>query len=247
MIVEIDHILVAARDPDAAAADLAARLGLAPAGGGIHAAIGTRNALLSLAGPYLEVIGLVDGSPGTRERAGAHPIGAAVLDALASMPGEDPTALAYVTLALRSDDAAGDAARLASEGRAPGALSEVVRRRPDGTVVRWPVVLPGRLGPSLAPFLIEHAPDEPERAARLAAGGVRLASVTIPIPDPAATAAAWLGGLGLPAASEVIAVGTHAIVLRDARSSPGAVVLALSGVADGPRSAFRGGVEIRVG
>jgi hypothetical protein len=90
VILEIDHVLVVAADPEAAAADLAAVLGLVPAGGGVHAAIGTRNALLSLAGPYLEFIGLADDAPTTRERALRHPIGAAVVRALDSLAAQRP-------------------------------------------------------------------------------------------------------------------------------------------------------------
>ncbi len=274
MIIEIDHILVAAHDPDAAAADLADALGLTPAGGGAHAAIGTRNALLSLAGPYLEVIGLADEEPETRERASRHPIGAAVLAALDAMkvmegagrvdglPSDGRAQrLAYVSMALRTDDAVGTARDLAARGSSPGTVGEVVRRRPDGSVVRWPVVLPERLGPSLPPFLIEHAPDEPERAARLAGGGVRLEAVEIPVDDPGPVAAAWARALGLdtvpvagavavgessaPEAAE-LAIGPHRVVLRAAPAVPGRAVLRLVGGPGQVRVAARGWVEIRV-
>ena len=280
MIIEIDHILVAAHDPDAAAADLADALGLAPAGGGVHAAIGTRNALLSLAGPYLELIGLADDDPATRERASRHPIGAAVVAALDGMDGIDragardvvdvadggPAAgdaerLAYVSMALRVDDAAATARDLAARGSSAGTVSEVVRRRPDGSGVRWPVVLPERLGPSLPPFLIEHAPDEPERAARLAGAGVRLDAVAILVDDPRSVAATWARTLGLVvvpvggaaaagesptlAAVELV-IGPHRVALLPSQAAPGTAVLRLAGGHGQARIAARGGVEVRV-
>lgn len=191
MIVEIDHILVAVADPDAAAASLAATFGLRPAGGGVHPAIGTRNALSSLGGPYVEMIGPLDESTGGPGRAQSHPIGDAVRTAL-----RDGGAGAYVTVALRSDDVRADTARLRAAGSPLGA--DIVRRaRPDGSSISWPVAFPPRLGPAEPAFLIEHGPDEPERAARLHDPGPRLARLSIRVADPAAVAAAWWSTLGI--------------------------------------------------
>jgi hypothetical protein len=282
MIVEIDHVLVAVADPVGVAADLAATLGLLPVGGGVHEAIGTRNALLSLGGPYLELIGLMDDVPATRERALRHPIGAAVvraLDALA-VAGEEPAAAsaaagspapcAYVTVALRSDDVAGDVVRLAAAAGAGAGIvvSDVVRRRSDGSIVRWPVAFPRRLGPEDPPFIIEHAPDEPERAARVAGGGPALRAVTVAVADPAAVARRWAdtwgiapGAAGEPAgrapgdhagsAGVRLAVGPHRVDLVAARRTPApAVVLAagpmVGAIGSSPRVTDRGGVVVIV-
>jgi len=272
MIREIDHVLVATRDPDDAAAGLAASLGLLRAGGGVHEAIGTRNALISLGGPYLELIGLQDAEPETRTRALRHPIGSAVVRALdamaaggargqgglgASSDGDAPWA--YVTVALRSDDVVGEVARLAARGMARGVTSsEVVRRRPDGTAIRWPVAFPSRLGPEEPPFLIEHEPDEPERTARLAAGGPSLRRLDLVVADPAATAGRWASAWGLvtrrepapdPAAATTVAlrVGPHEMVLASSSRAARAVVRLADPAAGEPRAFDGGGVVIAIG
>lgn len=273
MILEIDHVLVAARDPDGAAADLSASLGLVAAGGGVHEAIGTRNALLSLGGPYLELIGLLDSAPETRARALRHPIGSAVARALDDLAAADlardgdaadaaaaHARYAYVTVALRSDDAVGEVARLAARGLATGVMPrEVVRRRPDGTAIRWPVAFPARLGPDEAPFLIEHAPGESERAARLAAGGPRLHGLDVRVADPAATAGHWAAAWGLVTAGPPapgssgettvsLSVGPHEVVLAGSRrGAPAAIVRLVDPPGGGPRVVDRGGVVIAVG
>jgi hypothetical protein len=235
VIVEIDHVLVAVTDPDGVAADLSATLGLLPAGGGVHEAIGTRNALLSLGGPYLELIGLIDDTPATLERALRHPIGAAVVRALGALAAaseggaatstaaSSPAPCAYVTVALRSDDVARDVVGLAAAAGVGSGIvvSDVARRRPDGSMVRWPVAFPRRLGPEDPPFIIEHAPDEPERAARVAGGGLVLQAVTLAVADPAAVARRWAASWGIAA----VAAGASAIRAADDPSRPARVRL----------------------
>jgi hypothetical protein len=59
MTLALDHLVIAASSLDAGAAYLAKTLGVAPAGGGKHAAMGTHNRLLGLyGGIYLEVIAI---------------------------------------------------------------------------------------------------------------------------------------------------------------------------------------------
>ena len=64
MAPTLDHLVVAARTLDEGARWIEQRVGVAPAGGGKHAAMGTHNRLLSL-GPeaYLEVIAIDPDAP----------------------------------------------------------------------------------------------------------------------------------------------------------------------------------------
>ncbi len=146
MSLALDHLVVASRTLDEGAAWLEARLGVAPAGGGRHALMGTHNRLLSL-GPeaYLEII---------------------AIDPQASAPGrprwyglDDPAMRARLEKApglahwvVRTDDIARDRASL---GERAGEILEVTRgdlrwrigvpsdgSLPDGgafpTLIEWP-------------------------------------------------------------------------------------------------------------
>ena len=52
----VDHLVVASAELAVGVAWVEDRLGVAPVLGGVHAGLGTRNALLGLRGPYLEVL-----------------------------------------------------------------------------------------------------------------------------------------------------------------------------------------------
>jgi catechol 2,3-dioxygenase-like lactoylglutathione lyase family enzyme len=210
MLLGIDHLVIAVRDPDAAAGTMEADLGLAVTGGGRHELGGTFNRLAFLGDTYLELIGLFDAS--LVRAAAASPVGraaAAVLD-------EGREGLA--TYALASDDIDADVAGRPSIGRpVPGS-----RRRPDGEVVRWITAFPD-LGPDRPPFLIWHEPagaewGEAARAARAstrhpAGGSVRLARLTLPVEDLATAVAEYDRVLGLATGPDGIRVGDQRIAL----------------------------------
>ncbi len=63
MTLRLDHLAVSAATLAEGAAALQAALGLAPAGGGEHAAMGTHNRLISLGDIYLEVIAVNPAAP----------------------------------------------------------------------------------------------------------------------------------------------------------------------------------------
>jgi hypothetical protein len=194
MLLGIDHLVIAVRDPDAAAATMETDLGLAVTGGGRHELGGTYNRLAFLGDTYLELIGVFD--PSLVGDPAASPVGraaAALLDA-----GHEGLA----TYALATDDIDAEVAGRRSFGRpVPGS-----RRRPDGEVVRWITAFPD-LGPDRPPFLIWHEPagaewGEAARAARAAfahpvGGRVRLQGLTLPVADPAAARGEYRVVLGL--------------------------------------------------
>ena len=192
MLLGIDHLVIAVRDPDAAAAELQQDTGLAFTGGGRHEGMGTFNRLAFLGDTYLELIGVHD--RGLVASSVTFAVGRAALAVL------DEGREGLATYALASDDVAGDAARLRSGGSPIGEPVTGSRTRPDGAVVRWLTAFPP-LGPAEPPFLIEHNPEAAEwdaaaRAARAAfrhrgGGRVRLKALELPVADPAATADAY--------------------------------------------------------
>ena len=182
MLLGIDHLVIAVRDPDAAAAALERGLGL-----GVHRrrparAWGTFNRLAFLGDTYLELIGVFDralvGHPRRPRWAGRR---SALLDA-----GREGLA----TYALATDDVDGDVGRLRAAGSSIATPVDGSRTRPDGEVVRWRTAGPAAPRPVRPPFLIEHEDAGAEwgaeaRAARAAfrhPGGGRLRLTTLELP-----------------------------------------------------------------
>jgi catechol 2,3-dioxygenase-like lactoylglutathione lyase family enzyme len=198
MLLGIDHLVIAVRDPDAAAEDLADALGLAWTGGGRHASQGTFNRLAFLGDSYLELIGLLD--PAMVADNPQLAVGTAALAVLET--GREGLA----TYALASDDVVADVVRLRAAGSWIGNPVAGSRERADGETVRWVTAFPA-LGPDRPPFLIEHELEGAEwgdaaRAARAAyrhptGGRVRLAGLDIPVEDPAVAAGRYATEIGL--------------------------------------------------
>lgn len=198
MLLGIDHLVIAVRDPDSAASTLERDLGIAFTGGGRHAAWGTFNRLAFFGDSYLELIGVLD-----RALAGSATGSAVARASLAVLDGGDE---GLATFALATDDIEGDVARLRANGSSIGAPVDGSRARPDGEVVRWRTAV-ASVGPGEPPFLIEHedagaewGPDA--RAARASfehpvAGRVRLTRLEVPCADPEALAAAYRSSVGL--------------------------------------------------
>ena len=199
MLLGIDHLVIAVRDPDVAASTIERDLGIAFTGGGRHDAWGTFNRLAFLGDTYLELIGVFDRAL-VASRAGSA-VGRATLAIL------DADREGVATFALATDDIDGDVGRLRNEGSSISAPVDGSRTRPDGDVVRWRTAAAGRLGPCEPPFLIEHEDAGPEwgaeaRAERAAfrhpiGGRVRLTRLTLPCADPAAAANAHRATVGL--------------------------------------------------
>ncbi|HXU85465.1 MAG TPA: VOC family protein [Verrucomicrobiae bacterium] len=206
MLIGIDHVVLAVDDPDAAAATLERRLGLAATGGGRHAAYGTVNRLVWLGDAFLELIGVVDAGV-----ARGSWLGRSVLDSLEGGGG-------LVTWAIAVDDL-DDALRWAPPKGGLLGPADGERRRPDGRIVRWRSARPAEVSPT-APFLIEHDLhaaewSAPEREARQAerhplGGRARLASLEVETPSPAVAA----GRLRSLLAAAVEPAGRSAVRVR---------------------------------
>lgn len=187
-ILGVDHLVIAVRDPDAAAADLVHELGLVFTGGGRHATAGTWNRLAFLGDAYLELIGVED--RGRVLASPAFPVGRAALAML------DAGAEGLATWAVAVDDCAAEVSRLRLGGSSIGERVPGSRIRPDGEAARWVTAFPAALGPTEPPFLIEHemagaewgldAMAERRAFEHRGLGRVRLAGLTLAVSDPAA-------------------------------------------------------------
>jgi hypothetical protein len=222
MLLGIDHLVVAVRSVEAASVVLERDLGLAVTGGGRHEAMGTYNRLAFLGDTYLELIGVFD-----RDLVASSPsfaVGGAALEQLDSL-GEG-----LATYALAVDDATAEVARLRDAGSPIGGPVPGSRRRADGEVVRWTCAFP-ELGPGRSPFLIEHEDVGPEwgaeaRAARAAfrhpgSGVVRLASLELPVADPAAVTRHYGVVLGIAfGVGWRAAIGPQEVALREGGGEP---------------------------
>jgi hypothetical protein len=214
VLLGLDHLVVAVPDPDAAAAELERRVGLACTGGGRHPLWGTHNRLAWFGDTYLELIGVFD-----RRLTGQGPVSRAVMAALDAGHG------GLVTYAVATDDADGDRARLCAAGARLGEVEARSRTRPDGEIVRWRAAFPPALGPNEPPFIVEHELVGAEwgaevRAARVVerhpiGGPVRVAGLRIPVGRVDATAAAYRRELGIAFSGDppVAAIGSQCVSL----------------------------------
>ena len=117
--MEIDHVIYAVDDLDAAAARFSDELGLDAGDGGVHPGWGTANRIVPLGRDYLELIAVVD-----EDAAAASQLGRLVLGAIEA--GEGP-----VGWAVGTDDLDAVARRLELE------IHRGARKRPDGVRLSW--------------------------------------------------------------------------------------------------------------
>jgi hypothetical protein len=196
MLLGLDHLVIAVADPDAAAAELEASVGLACTGGGHHPTWGTFNRLAWLGDTYIELIGLFD-----RSLAASGAVSLAVMEAL------DAGHTGLVSYAVTSDGLDADVARLREGGSELSDVELRSRTRPDGEVIRWRATFPPALGPSEPPFIIEHEPvgaewgdlAREERGALVHpfGGPARVAALDLPVPDIEAAADAYARTVGI--------------------------------------------------
>jgi hypothetical protein len=163
----LDHVVIAAPDLTTAKREFEERTGVAPADGGQHVGLGTRNALVSF-GPdcYLEIVApdpeqTLTGTFGAR---------------LAQLSA--PTLLHW---AIRTQDLPEMTTRAADLGLAPSPIRRTKRAAPDGTQLEWELLGVGghQLG-GLVPFYIDWLDcDHPADSAPLV-GSLESFEVTLP-------------------------------------------------------------------
>ena len=199
VLTGIDHVILAARDPDAGIAELESLVGLPAGGGGRHDAHGTHNRLTWLGDGYIELMGVFDPA-----LAAASWWGVRMLEVLSTAEGDG----AYAGIAIACDDLETEIVRQRGIGSPISDPIDGQRVRPDGEVVRWRIArLPAADAELGLVFLIEHdtsgAEWRPEdRAARAAQelpqlGRVTLTRVELPVADVARSSMHLLRDLGL--------------------------------------------------
>ncbi|GAA2425999.1 VOC family protein [Streptomyces glaucus] len=167
----LDHLVLATPDLAATVADFTRRTGVAPAPGGAHVGLGTRNHLVSLGGTsYLEIIGPDPDQPAPT---GPRALG---VDGL--------TAARTLTWAISPPDLDAAVAAARARGYDPGAVRAMSRRLPDGTLLEWRLTDGATAHPSgLVPFLIDWGASAHPTASDLPVTPLLALSATAPDPD----------------------------------------------------------------
>ncbi|WP_367320131.1 VOC family protein [Streptomyces sp. HUAS ZL42] len=167
----LDHLVLATPDLAATVAEFTRRTGVAPAPGGVHVGLGTRNYLVGLGGTgYLEIIGP---DPEQAEPSGPRPFD---VDAVASAR--------TVTWAISPPDLDAAIAAARARGYDPGDVRPMKRRRPDGTLLEWRLTDGDTAHPSgLVPFLIDWGSSVHPTASGLPVTPLLELSASTPDPD----------------------------------------------------------------
>lgn len=180
--MRIDHVILATRDIDAAAARLLDEHGLDSVVGGRHPGWGTGNRIVPVGDQYLEIMGIVD-----EAEAGESPLGQHVLSL--TTDGD-----CFMGWCVRPDDLDSLAARL----DVPAIPSS--RVRPDGVEVRWRLAgLPEAMAEPWLPFFISWDdmtlhPSRTPVAHRLVPHEI----AWVEVGGDSLRRDAWLGGSSLP-------------------------------------------------
>jgi catechol 2,3-dioxygenase-like lactoylglutathione lyase family enzyme len=241
----IDHVVIAVADPDASAAELTQKVGLAFTGGGRHTGLGTFNRIAFLGDAYLELMGVEDA-----DAARGWAIGEAAMRAIEAGGG-------FVTYALLDEAIRVTVPRLQANGSRIGPVQHGSRERPDGGRVEWLTASPPELGPDRPPFLIRHLDDGAEWGADALAARrsfvhplgspAVLERLDLAAPDPQAVAADCYRDLGLEfwavASTAVTSVGRHVIrLVADARET----TLVIGAAVESPRNAIALGLRFAI-
>ncbi len=140
---KIDHIVYTVPNLEAAITNLENRLGVKPVIGGRHATQGTKNALINLDnGAYLEILAADDENTNI---------------ATPRWMGVDVLTRPQITRwALKSDDLTADGNILQNHDPALGQTKAGSRQRPDGSTLRWALILPTSVPEvDILPFMVD--------------------------------------------------------------------------------------------
>ena len=176
--MELDHVLIAVTDLEAAARDFESRHGLASVDGGRHRDFGTANRIIPLGSTYLELVAVVD-----------------------------PAAAAASSFGWWVDRGATDEGRLIGWAARTSALEEVAGRlelpirsgsrvTPSGTELRWRSAgIDEAIAEPCLPFFIEWDEGVPYPGS---VDGPRAAIARLVLGGSVDRVAGWLGGHTLP-------------------------------------------------
>jgi catechol 2,3-dioxygenase-like lactoylglutathione lyase family enzyme len=182
MLKGIDHIVIAVRDLEAAAASYT-RLGFTVVAGGRHS-VATHNALISFTdGAYIELIAFYEAHP-SHKWWGALQRGGGLVD-----------------FCMQTDDLAADTAAFRAAGVPMEDPSPLSRTRPDGYQLRWVLSIPREGARGVAPFLIQDETPRQERVPRqtVHANGVSgIGTVTVAVAHAGAVRTWYATALGQP-------------------------------------------------
>lgn len=145
---KIDHIVYTVPNLEVAIADLEARLGVRPIVGGRHDTQGTKNALVNLDnGAYLEILAADD------ENTWISPPRWMGVDVL--------TRPQITRWALKSEDLTSDGSILNGHDSALGRTKAGSRKRPDGSMLRWELILPASVPEvDVLPFMVDWSKSD---------------------------------------------------------------------------------------
>ncbi len=197
--------MVGVADLDRAVARYVA-LGFAVERGGRHVGRGTHNAVIVFEREYLELMAISD-----RASAAADPF---ATDLIRALDDRQELLLGFV---LASDAIDEHAARLRAAGIAVDGPTAMSRRRPDGSLLAWRLLVPGTPGwRHTMPFLIEWDGSGVARPGVRHPNGARsIARLVVAASDVDATALQYERGLGL-GGDRAYDLGRASLVLTDA-------------------------------
>ena len=169
---QLDHVVVAAPDLEAAGRRFEEETGVAPAAGGAHPGLGTRNSLVSFGGgAYLEII-----APDPEQD-----VSGSFAERLATLA--EPLLFHW---AVRVSELAPVQARAKDAGLAPSAILPTSRSLPSGERLSWELLgVGGHDHGGLVPFYIDwlEAPHPSESAPVV--GALRRFALTLDAKSPA--------------------------------------------------------------